>query len=75
MRTMISKLLKAIIIGPPGSGKGTVAERIARDFGVKHLSSGDVLRAHTVNKTGKQTQHDLSSPLALCTYHLFLTMY
>ena len=34
-----------LIIGAPGSGKGTIASRIVRDFGLLHLSSGDLLRA------------------------------
>ncbi|NWV33375.1 KAD4 kinase, partial [Grantiella picta] len=42
---MASKLLRAVVLGPPGSGKGTVCERIARSFGLQHLSSGQFLRA------------------------------
>lgn len=38
-------------MGPPGSGKGTISERIAKDFGMKHLSSGDLLRANILQKT------------------------
>lgn len=41
----------AIIMGPPGSGKGTVSGRIVRDFGLTHLSSGDLLRTHLQNET------------------------
>ncbi|NXX26013.1 KAD4 kinase, partial [Nicator chloris] len=41
---MASKLLRAVVLGPPGSGKGTVCERIARSFGLQHLSSGQFLR-------------------------------
>ncbi|NWV47300.1 KAD4 kinase, partial [Daphoenositta chrysoptera] len=41
---MASKLLRAVVLGPPGSGKGTVCERIARRFGLQHLSSGPFLR-------------------------------
>ncbi|NXC77308.1 KAD4 kinase, partial [Anhinga anhinga] len=37
-------LLRAVVLGPPGSGKGTVCERIARSFGLQHLSSGQFLR-------------------------------
>lgn len=33
-------------MGPPGSGKGTVSARIIKSFGLKHLSSGDMLRAN-----------------------------
>ena len=49
---MISKILRALIMGPPGSGKGTIATRIVKDFDLKHLSSGDVLRTNIINKTG-----------------------
>ncbi|NXT36419.1 KAD4 kinase, partial [Pelecanoides urinatrix] len=41
---MASKLLRAVVLGPPGSGKGTMCERIARSFGLQHLSSGQFLR-------------------------------
>ncbi|XP_067935978.1 GTP:AMP phosphotransferase AK3, mitochondrial-like [Watersipora subatra] len=44
-------LLKAVIMGPPGSGKGTIAERIVKDFGLKHLASGDLLRSQVMSKT------------------------
>lgn len=36
----------ALIIGAPGSGKGTISNWIVRDFGLKHVSSGDLLRHH-----------------------------
>ncbi|CAM1321681.1 AK3 (predicted) [Pycnogonum litorale] len=48
---MASKIIKAIILGPPGSGKGTISSRIARDFGLKHLASGDVFRSQIREKT------------------------
>lgn len=38
-------------MGPPGSGKGTISSRIVRDFGLKHLSSGDLLRSQVSNQT------------------------
>lgn len=42
-----SKTYKVIfILGGPGSGKGTQCAKLVEDFGVKHLSAGDLLRAH-----------------------------
>ncbi|XP_075225863.1 adenylate kinase 3 [Lycorma delicatula] len=41
----------AIILGAPGSGKGTISSRIIRKFDMKHISSGDILRNNILNKT------------------------
>lgn len=38
------KRICALIVGAPGSGKGTISNWIVRDFGLKHVSSGDLLR-------------------------------
>ena len=32
------------MVGPPGSGKGTVAARLAKDFGFYNVSAGELLR-------------------------------
>ena len=51
---MASKLLRAVILGPPGSGKGTVCQRIAQNFGLQHLSSGHFLRENIKANTGER---------------------
>ena len=38
-----------IIFGPPGSGKGTQAARIEKEFRLKHLSTGEILRAEVAS--------------------------
>jgi adenylate kinase len=35
---------RIILLGPPGSGKGTVAARLHQEFGLNHVSSGHLLR-------------------------------
>jgi adenylate kinase len=47
----MSSRLRCIILGAPGSGKGTISNRIIKDFRLKHLSSGDLLRKNIENKT------------------------
>jgi adenylate kinase len=37
--------MRLLMLGPPGSGKGTHGVRLAEEFGIVHISSGDVLRA------------------------------
>lgn len=53
-KAMASKFLRAVILGPPGSGKGTVCERIAQNFGLQHLSSGHLLRENLKTSTGEE---------------------
>ena len=43
--------LNLLMLGPPGAGKGTQAERFARERGLPKISTGDILREAVANKT------------------------
>ncbi|CRK96716.1 CLUMA_CG009919, isoform A [Clunio marinus] len=54
LRTFVrkmSKLFRALIMGAPGSGKGTISERIVKAFKIVHISTGDLLRTNIERKT------------------------
>lgn len=38
--------MKVVMLGAPGAGKGTQAERIADKYGIPHISTGDIFRAN-----------------------------
>ena len=50
--------LNLVMLGPPGAGKGTQAERFAREHGIPKVSTGDILReaVHSGSELGRQVK-------------------
>ncbi len=44
-------MVEVIVLGPPGTGKGTVAQFIEENFPLRHIASGDLLREEVRNGT------------------------
>lgn len=44
-------LLKIVLLGPPGAGKGTQAKSICNKFSIPHISTGDIFRKHISEMT------------------------
>ena len=44
-------MFNLILFGPPGSGKGTQSEKLISKYGLKHLSTGDLLRSEIAGQT------------------------
>ncbi len=43
--------MNIVIFGAPGSGKGTQSEKLIEEFGLHHISTGELLRDHIARKT------------------------
>ena len=51
-KTKLTKeMFNLILFGPPGSGKGTQSEKLIARYGLKHLSTGDLLRSEIAAQT------------------------
>lgn len=55
-------MLNLVLFGAPGSGKGTQSEKIINNYGLHHISTGEVLRDHIKRETelGKTAQKYIS---------------
>lgn len=55
--------MQLIFLGPPGAGKGTMATRVAEEYGIPHISTGDIFRYNINNQTelGLQVKSILDS--------------
>jgi adenylate kinase len=55
--------LNLILLGPPGAGKGTQAERLTQDFDVAYIPTGDLLRKAVADGTplGKQAKSHMDA--------------
>ncbi|WP_336276726.1 adenylate kinase [Bartonella sp. CB178] len=55
--------MRIILLGPPGAGKGTQAKILTREYGIPHLSTGDVLRGVVAKETylGKKVKSVIDS--------------
>ena len=51
-------MVRTILLGPPGAGKGTQAERMIEKYNIPHISTGDIFRENIKNGTelGKKAQ-------------------
>lgn len=51
LRTLEQTMINLILFGPPGSGKGTQAQKLIEKYGLVHISTGDLFRHEIGNDT------------------------
>jgi len=44
-------VLRVVLLGPPGAGKGTQAKRLAERYGIAHIATGDIFRSNVQQGT------------------------
>lgn len=44
-------MIRLLIVGPPGSGKGTQAAKLSKQYGIPAIATGDIFRHHITNQT------------------------
>ena len=54
--------MRLVLVGPPGAGKGTQAARLAEEYSIPAISTGDIFRANAKGETplGKKAQEYMS---------------
>ncbi|NYI40644.1 adenylate kinase [Demequina lutea] len=54
--------MRLVLVGPPGAGKGTQAARLAEEFSIPAISTGDIFRTNVKGETplGKKAQEYMS---------------
>ncbi|MBI5208351.1 MAG: nucleoside monophosphate kinase [Elusimicrobia bacterium] len=55
---VLGRPVRIVITGPPGAGKGTYAKRMAEDYGIPHISVGELLRVYN------RTHPDIAAVMA-----------
>ncbi len=50
-RTDRSRVMRLVVMGPPGAGKGTQAAKIQERYGIPHISTGRILRSEVAGQT------------------------
>ncbi|MDX6513251.1 MAG: adenylate kinase [Gaiellaceae bacterium] len=55
--------MNLLVLGPQGAGKGTQAKRIAEDYGIPHVATGDMFRANIAvqNEFGREVEPILAA--------------
>ena len=55
--------MRLVLLGPPGSGKGTQGQALAQEFGIPHIATGEIVRDHIARGTefGRKIQAQIAA--------------